>query len=69
MQDKKIGIDEFTNFTMKGLLIDDQTVQAFKTVTDEYIISLQEAMDKGKTNDEAHKIATNILFAQLRSQN
>ena len=69
MQDKKIGIDKFTDFAMKGLLIDDQTAQAFKTITDEYMISFQEAMDNGKTNDEAHKIATNILAAQFRSQN
>ena len=66
--DKKISIDKYTDFAMKGLLIDDQTAQAFKTITDEYMISFQEAMDKGKTNDEAHKIATNILVAQFRSQ-
>ena len=68
MEDKKISIDKYTYFAMKGLLIDDQTAQAFKTVTDEYMNSFQEAMDKGKTNDEAHEIATNILVAQFRSQ-
>jgi len=64
-----MDINEYTNFAMKGLIMDDQTTQALKTITDEYMILFQEAMDKGTTNDEAHKIATNILFAQLRSQN
>lgn len=64
-----MDINEYTNFAMKGLIMDDQTIQAFKTITDEYMISLQEAIDNGKSEDEAHKIATNILFAQFRSQN
>ena len=63
-----MDINEYTNFAMKGLIMDDQTTQAFKTITDEYMISLQEAIDNGKSKDEAHKIATNILVAQFRSQ-
>ena len=68
MPKQNIDIGKYTSFAMRGLIMDDQTVQAFKMITNEYMIALQEAMDNGKTNDEAHKIATNILIAQLRSQ-
>ena len=67
MENKKIDIGKYTRFAMKGLVMDDQTVQVFKMITNEYMIVLKEAMDNGKTKDEAHKIATNILIAQFRS--
>lgn len=68
MEDKKIGIDKFTDFTMNGLIIDDDMAQAYKSIVDGYMICFQRAIDKGKTEDEAHTIATNILVGQLRSQ-
>lgn len=68
MQDKQIGIDKFTNFAMKGLVVDDSMVQAYKAITDGYMICFQCAIDKGETRNEAHTIATNILVGQLKSQ-
>lgn len=67
MEDKKIDIGKYTRFAMEGLVMDDQEKQFYKMATDLYMTAHDRAVENGADEDEAHKIATNILTANYRS--
>lgn len=67
MDDKKIYIGEYTSFAMEGLVMDDHEKQLYKIATDLYMTTHDRAVENGADEDEAHKIATNILVANYRS--
>lgn len=67
MENKKIDIGKYTCFAMEGLIMDAQTEQQYKMATDLYMTAHDRAVENGADEDEAHKIATNILVANYRS--
>lgn len=67
MEDKKIDIGKYTSFAMEGLVMDDHEKQLYKMATDLYMTVHDRAVENGADEDEAHKIATNVLLANFRS--
>ena len=67
MENKKIDIGKYTCFAMEGLVMDDEEKQHYKMATDLYMTVHDRAVENGADEDEAHKIATNILTANYRS--
>ena len=65
---KEDQLIEYTQLAMKGLVMGDEEIQYYKVISDVYMIAFDEAVDKGKSKNEAHIIATNILTAMLISQ-
>jgi cation transport regulator ChaB len=47
--------------------MDDHEKQLYKMATDLYMTAHDRAVENGADEDEAHKIATNILVANYRS--
>ena len=68
MANKKIDIGRYTSFVMEGLVADNKAEQAYKMAADFYMTVHDRAIENGASEDEAHKIATNILTATYRSQ-
>lgn len=68
MGDKKIDIGKYTSFAMEGLVMDAKEEQTYKMAADFYMTVHDRAIENGASEDEAHKIATNILTATYRSQ-
>ena len=68
MAKQKIDIGKYTSFVMEGLVMDTQTEQTYKMASDFYMTVHDRAIENGANEDEAHKIATNILTAVYRSQ-
>lgn len=58
---------KYTMMAMKGLVMDEDDVQANKLLTDTYMICFNEAIAKGNDVSQAHVIATNILTAMFMS--
>lgn len=67
MENKKIDIGKYTSFAMEGLVMDDHEKQLYKMATDLYMAVHDRAVENGADEDEAHKIATNVLLANFRS--
>ena len=69
MENKKIDIGKYTSFAMEGLVMDDEEKQCYKMATDLYMTVHDRAIENGADEDEAHKIATDVLTASYRSGN
>ena len=67
MENQKIDIEKYTSFVMEGLVMDEEAEQTYKMATDLYMTVHNRAIENGADEDEAHKIATNILVANYRS--
>lgn len=67
MAKQKIDIGKYTSFAMEGIVMDDHEKQLYKMATDLYMAAHDRAVENGAEEDEAHKIATNILVANYRS--
>lgn len=67
MADKKIDIGKYTSFAIEGLIMDDHEKQLYKMSTDLYMTVHDRAVENGADEDEAHKIAANVLTANYRS--
>jgi hypothetical protein len=67
MADKKIDIGKYTSFAIEGLIMDDEEEQYYKMATDLYMTVHDRAVENGADEDEAHKIATNVLTANYHS--
>ncbi|GAV18388.1 hypothetical protein SILAB01_02284 [Lacticaseibacillus paracasei] len=68
MAKQKIDIGKYTSFAMEGLVMDAKAEQTYKMVADFYMTVHDRAIENGANEDEAHKIATNIITATYRSQ-
>ncbi|KZU55199.1 hypothetical protein IMAU80053_02747 [Lactiplantibacillus plantarum] len=60
---------KYTMMAMKGLVMDEESIQANKIMTDTYMICFNEAITKGNDVSQAHIIATNILTAMYKGNN
>ena len=69
MAKQKIDIGKYTSFAMEGLVMDDHEKQLYKMATDLYMTVHDRAVENGADEDEAHKIATDVLTASYRSGN